>query len=93
MSIQLAIRDALAVLDHAAYRPAPACELAGGRDVGLVLVDAALEHRGPPAGEPSHALGGMAPRAGVRRLALGQVLRMGRAVSATLKTTIFANVH
>ena len=69
----------LAVLDHAAYRPAPACELAGGRDVGLVLVDAALEHRGSSADEPSHALGGMAPRAGVRRLAFGQVFRMGRA--------------
>ena len=63
----------LAVLDHAADRPAPARELAGGRHVGLVLVDAALEHRGPPADEPSHALGGMAPRAGVRRLAFGQV--------------------
>ena len=69
----------LAVLDHAAHRPAPACELAGGRHVGLVLVDAALEHRGPPLDEPSHALGGMAPRAGVRRLAFGQVFRMGGA--------------
>ena len=66
-------RDALGALDHAADRPAPARELAGGRHVGLVLVDAALEHRGPPADEPSHALGGMAPRAGVRRLAFGQV--------------------
>ena len=42
-------------------------------------MDAALEHRGPPADEPSHALGGMAPRAGVRRLPFGQVFRMGRA--------------
>ena len=66
-------RDALGALDHAADRPAPARELAGGRHVGLVLVDAALEHRGPPADEPSHALGGMAPRAGVRRLAFDQV--------------------
>ncbi len=57
------LRRSLAVLDHAAYRPAPARELARRRDVGLVLVDAALEHRGPPADEPSHALGGVAPRA------------------------------
>ena len=77
--VDSACHYALGALDHAAHRPAPARELAGGCDVGLVLVDAALEHRGPPADEPSHALGGMAPRAGVRRLAFGQVFRMGRA--------------
>ena len=32
----------LAVLDHAAYRPAPACELAGRRDVGLVNMSRTL---------------------------------------------------
>ena len=69
-------RDALGALDHAADRPAPARELAGGRHVGLVLVDAALEHRGPPADEPSHALGGMAPRAEVL-LAFGQIFLNG----------------
>ena len=79
MSIQLAIRDALAVLDHAAYRPAPARELAGGCDVGLVLVDAALEHRAPPLDEPSHAPGRVPSRRGVRDLPLGKVLRVRRA--------------
>ena len=69
----------LAVLDHAAHRPAPARELAGGGDVGLVLVDAALEHRAPPLDEPSHALGRVPSRRGVRDLPLGKVLRVRRA--------------
>ena len=48
------------VLDHAAYRPAPACELAGRCDVGLVPVDAA-----PPASPraSSRAFGCPWPRA------------------------------
>ena len=66
----------LAVLDHAAYRPAPARELAGGGDVGLVLVDAAPQHLLAPLHEPSDALGCVPSRRGVGRLALGQVLRM-----------------
>ena len=66
----------LAVLDHAAYRPAPACELAGRRDVGLVLVDAAPQHLLAPLHEPSDALGRVPSRRGVGCLALGQVLRV-----------------
>ena len=66
----------LAVLDHAAYRPAPARELAGGGDVGLVLVDAAPQHLLAPLHEPSDALGCVPSRRGVGCLALGQVLRM-----------------
>ena len=54
--VDSACHYALGALDHAAHRPAPARELAGGCDVGLVLVDAALEHRAPPLDEPSHAL-------------------------------------
>ena len=69
----------LAVLDHAAHRPAPARELASGGDVGFVLVDAALEHRAPPLDEPSHALGRVPSRRGVRDLPLGKVLRARRA--------------
>ena len=65
-----------AVLDHAAYRPAPACELAGRRDVGLVLVDAAPRHLLAPLHEPSDALGRVPSRRGVGCLALGQVLRV-----------------
>ena len=66
----------LAVLDHAAHRPAPARELAGGGDVGLVLVDAAPQHLLAPLHEPSDALGRVPSRRGVGCLALGQVLRM-----------------
>ena len=53
--------------------------LAGGGDVGLVLVDAALEHRAPPLDEPSRALGRVPSRRGVRDLPLGKVLRVRRA--------------
>lgn len=67
----------LAVLDHAAHRPAPARELACGGDVGLVLVDAALEHRAPPLDEPSHALGRVPSRRGVRDLPLGKAFECG----------------
>ena len=74
--VDSACHYALDALDHAAHRPAPARELAGGCDVGLVLVDAALEHRAPPLDEPSHALGRVPSRRGVGYLALGQVLRM-----------------
>ena len=38
----------LRLLGHAAHGPAPARQLARRRHVGLVLVDAALEHRSPP---------------------------------------------
>lgn len=64
----------LAVLGHAAYRPAPACELAGGCDVGLVLVDAALEHLFAPIHESSDALRRVPSCRGVRDLPLGEVL-------------------
>ena len=77
--VDSACHYALGALDHAAHRPAPARELAGGCDVGLVLVDAALEHRAPPLDEPSHALGRVPSRRGVRDLPLGKVLRVRRA--------------
>ena len=56
--------------------PAPARELAGGGDVGLVLVDAAPQHLLAPLHEPSDAHGACLLAAGVGCLALGQVLRM-----------------
>ena len=66
-------------LGHDSDGPAPARQLARRRHVGLVLLDAAVQHRGAPVDEPAHALGGVAPRGRVRRLAFGQVLRMRRA--------------
>ena len=72
--------DVLGALDHAADRPAPARELAGGGDVGLVLVDPALQRPLAPLHEPSDALDCVPSRRGVRDLSFDEVLGVRRCV-------------
>ena len=67
-------------LGHEADRPRPARELARGGHVRLVLVDAALEQRLAPRGQPAHALRRMPPRRRVRNLARRELLGVRRAV-------------